>query len=68
MIETFYLIMTKTKNNKKIYLGADGDGFAWTFDFNDGLWFNTPSEAEKFAKGYFKNFSKWQIIEMDYEI
>lgn len=68
MKEQFSLITMKTKNNKIIYLGEQGNTIGWSFDYNDAFWFNTNEEAEKFAKDYFKHFSEWEIKTIEYVI
>lgn len=59
--------------DKGIYLGVDEeratkagkDFFKWVKDINEGMWFNCPSEAEKFANSYFKNFKNWELVEVN---
>lgn len=68
MEETFYLITMTSKNNKTLYLGEQGKKLGWSFNYNEGLWFNFYSEAENFAKDYFKHFDKWEIKEIEYKI
>lgn len=36
------------------------DFFKWVKDINEGMWFNCPSEAEKFA-----NFKNWELVEVN---
>jgi hypothetical protein len=61
---SFVAICMKTKNGKDIYLGEQGKGLGWKFDYNEAVWFETYQEAEKFAKDYFKHFDKWGIKEV----
>lgn len=59
--------------DKGIYLGADEGRsiakdkvyFKWVKDANDALWFDSYSGAEKFAKGYFKNFANYELVWID---
>ncbi len=59
------IVMLDTKG-RTLYLKASnrpskGVICEWTFDYNEAIYFNCPSEAEKFAKSYFKNFNGWQL-------
>lgn len=64
MKEYFSVITMKTKNNKILYLGEQGNKLGWSFDYNEAIWFNTFEEAENFAKDYFKYFDKWEVKEV----
>lgn len=57
--------------NKGIYLGVDETRvskdlnksyFKWAKSINEAMWFNCVSEAEKFAKSYFKHFEAYEFI------
>ena len=68
MRETMYVIATKGKNNKEIYLKCSNreskDGrilMEWTEDINEAMATFTYTEVEECAKQYFKNFNKWYI-------
>ena len=66
-MDLFYVVCMKTHKGSLIYLGAGkGNSANWVFDVNEAIWFETDSEAEKFAYGYFKNFDKWFIKEIIY--
>lgn len=68
----FDFVVIKYKD-KGIYLGVDEeratkagkDFFKWVKDINESMWFNCPSEAEKFANSYFKNFKNWELVEVN---
>ena len=55
----FYVIK-KTYRNE--YLEAKNDLFVWTAIKDDGIYFDTFTDAEKFAKNYFKTFKSWKIV------
>ena len=64
MREDFVAIAMINKQGRKMYLKASDKPFKgvvceWSFDYNEAIWFNTDSEAEKFAKQYFKSFNNW---------
>ena len=65
MDEQFAVIKIK---GKKVYLQADGDGFKWTTNINDSIWFDYEQKAEQFAYGYFKNFKNYEIVAIEYNI
>lgn len=60
----FYAITMQTKTDKTLYLMSCNEEFKWTFDYEEGLWFNTENEAKKFANEYFKRFKNWKIKEV----
>lgn len=61
----FYVITMQTKNNKILYLMSDNaKDFKWTFDYEEGVWFETEQSARDFASQYFKNFKEWSIKEV----
>ena len=67
--ETFYRIVMRTKDGKKIYLtenkwiGKDGGKLncKWCFEKNNALWFNSLEQAKKFSEDYFTNFRNYEI-------
>ena len=65
-MEEFYVI---AMNNKKLYLGCTEKEKAmkWT-NLEEACWFNTYSEAEKFAQNYFKNFKNYFVYSFNYSI
>ena len=69
MREDFVAIYMVNKKGRKMYLKASdrpskGVVCEWTFDYDEAIWFNTDSEAEKFAKSYFKSFDKWAVADV----
>lgn len=65
MLDEFYVICMKNCKDKTIYVMENvGNNIKWTFDINEAIWFETQDSAEKFARGYFKNFDKWYIGEV----
>lgn len=67
-METFYVIVMNTRNNYKLYLCC-GHGKSMTWGKKaDSCWFNSKGQAEKFAKEYFKSFSKWSVEELNYDL
>lgn len=69
MREEFVAIYMINKKGRKMYLKASdrpskGVVCEWTFDYDEAIWFNTDSEAEKFAKSYFKSFDKWAVVDV----
>jgi len=63
----WYVIAMKTKTEKTIYLKeGTNNNLEWTFDRNEGIWFELEEQAEKLAKDYFKGFDKWFIEEFEY--
>lgn len=65
--DLFSRIIMKTRDGRKLYL-KDGIGNSkeWTFNLEEAIWFDTRSEAEKFAKGYFKSFKNYEIEDFEY--
>lgn len=66
-----YRICMMSKTNKKLYLevknvwySKNGDikkSLGWTWDKKYGMQFDKETEAEEYAKAYFKNFNNWFI-------
>lgn len=68
MKEIFYVIIMKTKNGHKLYLGCgNGLGMVWT-NKEESCWFNTDKEAKDFAENYFLNFKNYEIEEITYNL
>ena len=68
MMEYFSLIIMKTKDNKTLYLGEKGNGYGWSYNYDEAIWFETDEQAKAFAKGYFKKFNDWSIESILYNI
>lgn len=71
--EYFYRIVMNTLSGRKLYLKAgkyigDKMNCEWEFTNENAIWFDTPKEAEDFAKDYFKNFKGYKIEEFSYII
>ena len=69
MREDFVAIYMVNKKGRKMYLKASDKPSKnvvceWTFDYDEAIWFNTDSEAEKFAQSYFKSFDKWAVADV----
>lgn len=65
-MDNFYIVCMKCKNNKKCYLSVGNilNTYVWKFNIREAIWFDTETEAEKFAKKYFKKFKDWFVIEI----
>ena len=64
-MQTFSTIAIKGKN---VYLMVNDTGDKrWTKNKDLALSFNTDSQAEKFAKRYFKNYRNWEVREIGVE-
>lgn len=68
MKQELYVIATKGRNNKEIYLKCSDEEttndtilMKWTTDIEESYADFEYSNIEKFAKNYFKNFNKWYI-------
>lgn len=68
MKQELYVIATKGRNNKEIYLKCSEEEttkdiilMKWTTDIEESYADFEYSNIEKFAKNYFKNFNKWYI-------
>ena len=68
MKQELYVIATKGKNNKEIYLKCSEEEttddrilMKWTTDIEESYADFEYSNIEKFAKNYFKHFNKWYI-------
>lgn len=67
MKETLYVIATRGRNNKEIYLKCSDREvnnkilMEWTEDINEAMATFTYTECEDCAKRYFKNYNKWYI-------
>lgn len=58
----FTVIIMKLGNGKKLYLKCgSGKSMKWTADRSESCYFNTETQAEKFASKYFKNFKNYQF-------
>lgn len=65
----FVAIAMEDKKDRTLYLKASDKPSKnviceWTYDYNEAIYFNCPSEAEKFANDYFKNFKGWILKEV----
>lgn len=70
MKEKLYVIATKGKNNKEVYLKCSNketkDGkilMEWTENIDEAMATFTYTETEECANNYFKNYNKWYIRE-----
>ena len=64
-MQTYSTIAIK---NKEVYLTINDSGETkWTKNKDLALSFNTDSQAEKFAKRYFKNYRNWEVREIGVE-
>lgn len=67
MKQEMYVIATRGRNNKEIYLAVDESKnterimFKWTEDIEEAYAAFTYSDVEDTARNYFKNFNKWYI-------
>lgn len=68
MINELFVIATKGKGNKEIYLKCSDKEtkshkilMEWTEDINEAMATFSYSETEECAKNYFKNYNKWYI-------
>lgn len=76
MLETFYRIIMRTYNGKKLYLkenkwygkNEENINCSWDFDSSNAIWFENEKEANNFCKSYFKNFKGYEIEEFEYYI
>lgn len=61
----FYGIRISDSNAYFTIVGNNGkDEFKWGKE-KDSLTFGTIESANKFAKGYFKRFNNWEIVELN---
>lgn len=61
-MDDFYIVTMLTASERTLYLKSGiGSSCEWTFDRQECIWFETYTEAEKFAKRYFKNFTNYEI-------
>lgn len=65
----FVAIAMEDKKGRTLYLKASDKPSKnvvceWTYDYDEAIYFNCPSEAEKFANHYFKNFKGWILKEV----
>ena len=64
-MQTYSTIAIKDKN---VFLMVSDNGEKkWTKNKDLALSFNTDSQAEKFAKKYFKNYKNWEVKEIGIE-
>lgn len=71
MKQEMYVIATRGKGNKEIYLAVDESKesktnpykvyFKWTENIDEAIATFTYSEIEETAKVHFKNYTKWYI-------
>lgn len=69
MCYDFVAIAMEDKKGRTLYLKASDKPSKsvvceWTYDYDEAIYFNCPSEAEKFANDYFKNFKGWILKEV----
>ncbi len=67
-MEIFYTVTMKTKEEKTLYLSMWDGSPKWTFDFNEACYWDSEETARKFSKGWFKNFTGWQVEEIKVDI
>lgn len=69
MKEKLYVIATKGRQGKEIYLACNEDSpvdkvlMKWTENIDEAMATFSYTETEDVAKSYFKNFNKWYIKE-----
>lgn len=67
MKEELFVIATRGRNNKEIYLAVDESEvndrirFKWTENIEEAYATFDYSDVEDTAKNYFKNYNKWYI-------
>lgn len=73
MKEEMFVIATRGKGNKEIYLAVDESRedlnkvyFKWTEDIEEAIATFTYTDIEETAKRHFKNFNKWYIKSHNY--
>ena len=62
----FVAIVMEDRKGRILYLKASDKPSKeivceWTYDYDVAIYFNTNSEAEKFANSYFKSFKDWKL-------
>lgn len=76
MKQTMFVIATRGRGNKEIYLAVDENKksknyyktlFKWTEDIDEALATFNYCDIEECAKNHFKNFNKWYIKEAEFE-
>lgn len=67
-MEKFYLITTISRNGTFFLKAGKGKSCIWDDKQDEAIWFNTPTEAEEFAKYYFKKFKNWRIAVIDIDM
>ena len=75
MKEKLYVIATRGRNNKEIYLAVDESRedknnpfktyFKWTENIEEAIADFWTGDLERQASNYFKNFKKWYIKSYD---
>lgn len=60
-MENFVVITMLTKTDKTLYLEMIDGKAVWTFNKADACYFEHITQAEKFAKKWFKHFNGWNI-------
>lgn len=70
MKERLYVIATRGRQNKEIYLAVDENRndydkvyFKWTENIDEAIATFTYTDIEDTAKNHFKNYNKWYIKE-----
>lgn len=68
MLDVYYIICMKCKNNNTAYLAEGiGNSSNWIFNKKEAYWFESEKEANKYANRYFKHFKDWFIEELTYK-
>ena len=74
MKEKMYVIATKGRNNKEVYLKCSDKEtkgnkilMEWTEDIDEAMATFSYSDIAKNAEAYFKNYNKWYIKEHNYD-
>lgn len=67
-MEKFYIITTTNRNSTFFLKAGKGKNCVWDDSQEEAIWFNTLTEAEEFAKYYFKEFKNWRISVIDIDM
>lgn len=67
-MEKFYIITTTNRDGTFFLKAGKGKNCVWDDNQEEAIWFNTLTEAEEFAKYYFKEFKNWRISIIDIDM
>lgn len=67
MEDNYFVIEMTTETGIQLYYSAVEGGFKWDKRSVEGIWFDTPQDAEAFAEQRFTRFKGWKVVPVTYD-